>query len=147
MVEGPSVLRLTTPPADVNDVHDFVIAELNRHPDLNAMDRMVFVTALIELATNVIQHADTGAGVTCTLSLRVGHDRIEAQLSDTAEDGGIKLVARGMPADEMAESGRGIALIQALVDELRYERVGDRNLWSIAKSTTHPGSPDVSVVF
>jgi len=37
-----------------------------------------------------------------------------------------------MPA-ELAESGRGMALIQALVDDLHYERVGDRNLWSIEK--------------
>lgn len=146
MIDGGSVLRLTTPPANVNDVHDFVIAELDRHPDLNPMDRMVFVTALVELATNVIQHADTGFGVTCTFSLRVGQDCIEAELSDTAEDGGIKLVARGMPDDELAESGRGIALIQALVDDLRYERVGDRNLWSITKKTTHPDSPDVPVI-
>ena len=146
MIEGASVLRLTTPPANVDDVHDFVVAELDRHPDLNAMDRMVFLTALVELATNVIQHADTGFGVTCTFSLRVGHDRIEAELSDTAEDGGIKLVAREMPTDEMAESGRGIALIQALVDDLRYERVGDRNLWSITKNTTRPVVPDLSAV-
>ena len=133
MADGACVLRLTTPPDDVNDVHDFVVAELDRHPDLNAMDRTAFVTALVELATNVIRHADTGGGVTCTLSLRVGPDRLEAHLSDAAEIGGIELVARGMPVDELAESGRGIALIQALVDDLRYERVGDLNLWSITK--------------
>ncbi|MFC5931640.1 ATP-binding protein [Cryobacterium melibiosiphilum] len=141
------MLRLTPPPGDVNDVHDFVVAELNRHPDLNTIDRMAFVTALIELATNVIQHADTGVGVTCTLSLRISHDRIEAQLSDTAEDRGIKLVAREMPDDELAESGRGIALIHALVDNFHYERVGDRNLWSITKNITRPGSPDIPVAF
>jgi serine/threonine-protein kinase RsbW len=127
------VLKLSSPPDDVNDVHDFVEAQLSRHPDLDELDRMKFLTALIELASNVIQHADTGSGVTCTLVLRVDHQNIHAQLSDSSEVGGIKLATGRMPEDELAESGRGIAFIQALVDDLHYERVGDRNLWSITK--------------
>jgi serine/threonine-protein kinase RsbW len=133
LFDAPGVLKLSSPPDDVNDVHDFVEAELSLHPDLDDLDRMKFLTALIELASNVIQHADTGSGVTCTLVLRVDDENIHAQLSDSSEVGGIKLVAGRMPADELAESGRGIAFIQALVDDLHYERVGDRNLWSITK--------------
>lgn len=135
MIETEGTLRLIAPPANVNDVHDFVEVELNRHPDLSDRDRMAFETALIELASNVIQHADadTGFGVACTLTLRVDSDSIVARLSDTAEDGGFKLVAHGLPKDDLAEAGRGIAFIQALVDDLCYKRVGDRNLWSITK--------------
>ena len=133
MIETEGTLRLIAPPANVNDVHDFVELELNRHPDLSDRDRMTFETALIELASNVIQHADTGLGVACTLTLRVDSDSIRARLSDTAEDGGFKLMAHGLPKDDLAESGRGIAFIQALVDDLCYDRVGDRNFWSITK--------------
>lgn len=35
--------------------------------------------------------------------------------------------------DAFAESGRGIALIQALVTDFDYERTASRNLWSIRK--------------
>lgn len=140
MSDVPGVLKLSSPPDDVNDVHDFVEVELGRHPDLDDLDRMKFLTALIELASNVIQHADTGSGVTCTLVLSVDEENIQAQLSDSSEVGGIKLATGRMPEDELAESGRGIAFIQALVDELHYERVGDRNVWSITKrrSPSHP---------
>ena len=140
MTKPAGILRLIAPPADVNDVHDFVEVELNRHPDLNDTDRMTFTTALIELASNVIQHADTGLGVSCTLTLRVEEDSMTAQLSDSAEDGGIKLVAHGLPEDDLAESGRGIAFIQALVDDLHYTRIGDRNLWIITKKRS-PAPP------
>jgi len=93
---------------------------------------MAFETALIELASNVIQHSETDSGVTCVLSIGVEADRLFARLSDTADAGGITLAGHTMPGD-LAESGRGIALIQALVADLRYERVGDRNLWSFER--------------
>jgi anti-sigma regulatory factor (Ser/Thr protein kinase) len=32
-----------------------------------------------------------------------------------------------------AESGRGLALINALVDELSYERENEHNLWKIMR--------------
>jgi serine/threonine-protein kinase RsbW len=131
--DAAGVLKLSSPPGDVNNVHDFVEVELSRHPDLDDLDRMKFLTALIELASNVIQHADTGSGVTCTLVLRVDDESIQAQLSDSSEVGGIKLVTGSMPEDELAESGRGIAFIQALVDDLHYERMDGRNVWSITK--------------
>ena len=133
MTEAEAVLRFIAPPANVNDVHDFVEAELDRYPDLTDEDRMTFETALVELASNVIQHANVGLVVSCTLTLRVDSDSFAARISDTAEDGGIELISLGLPEDDLAESGRGIALIEALVDDLRVERSGDRNVWSITK--------------
>ena len=41
-----------------------------------------------------------------------------------------------MMPEELAESGRGIALIQALVDELEYVRSGSSNHWRISRSRT-----------
>jgi serine/threonine-protein kinase RsbW len=72
--------------------------------------------------------------VTCVLSVTRGPDGLQATLADTADAGGVVLVEREMP-EELSESGRGIALIQALVDELRYERIDDRNVWSIRRAT------------
>lgn len=132
MSDGARTLLLISPPDDVDAVHELVEALWLDHPGVDAMDRMAFETALIELASNVLQHSDAGSGVTCVLSIGADSDRLHARLSDTAEAGGITLAGRAMP-DELAESGRGIALIQALVDDLHYERVGDRNLWSIEK--------------
>ena len=35
--------------------------------------------------------------------------------------------------DASAESGRGLALVGMVVDELRYEREGDRNRWTVRR--------------
>ena len=87
MNDSVGVLKLSSPPNDVNDVLDFVEAQLSQHPDLDDLDRMKFLTALIELGSNVIQHADNGSGVTCPLTLSVEDEQIHAQLSDSSEVG------------------------------------------------------------
>ena len=37
------------------------------------------------------------------------------------------------PVDAMAESGRGMWIARATLDELHYERAGDRNTWKMVR--------------
>jgi serine/threonine-protein kinase RsbW len=134
VTRGSDTLLFSAPPSDVDAVHDFLHGVWRDDPGIDETDRMAFETALIELASNVIQHADA-EGVTCVLSVKTEDGHLRAQLSDTAEAGGVRLVGVEMP-DDLAESGRGIAFIQLLVDDLSYERVDGRNVWSIAKKRT-----------
>ncbi|MFB2583116.1 ATP-binding protein [Herbiconiux sp. P15] len=133
MTEERKNLVFIAPPDDVDAVHEFLETVWAANPEVSEHDRMAFETALVELAANVIQHAAGEGGVTCVLTVNADENGLTASLTDTADAGGIVLVARSMP-DELAESGRGIALIQALVDDLRYERIDERNVWSITKS-------------
>jgi serine/threonine-protein kinase RsbW len=133
VTEGKQTLILRSPRDNVNLVHSFLEGLWDIHTDISDLDRMAFETALIELASNVIEHADGGQGVTCVITVRVDGETLSADLSDTAEAGEIQVVGRVMPAAD-AESGRGIALVQMLVDELQYERVGDNNLWRISRT-------------
>jgi serine/threonine-protein kinase RsbW len=126
-------LVFDSPPDDVNTVHDFLASVWNDSPSVVEEDRMAFELALVELTSNVIEHAADGRGVSCNLVIELDGDQISARLSDTAEPGNISLVGRAMP-DEMAESGRGLALVQMLVDHLEYRRAGETNLWTISKS-------------
>ena len=132
MTTHETALRFSSPPTDVDAVHDFLEGIWQANPDIDEMDKMAFETALIELASNVIQHADTGGGVTCVMSVSSENGVLHASFSDTAEAGGFKMRVASMP-DELAESGRGLAFMQMLVDDVRYERVGDRNVWSLTK--------------
>jgi len=126
-----STIDLAAPPDDVNSVHDHLQSVWDGHADVGELDRISFETALIELAANVIRHGDAGGGVTCSLTVNVTGDRIEAHLTDSGQAGDIRLTP-ALP-DELAESGRGIPLITALVDVVRYERQGDANRWYLAR--------------
>jgi serine/threonine-protein kinase RsbW len=132
MTDGGRSLHFTTPPDDLNAVHDFLEAVLETAPDIDELDRMAFETALVELAGNVIQHADGGGGTACVLTVTVDGGRLRAELTDSAEAGHVRLLGRRMP-DELDESGRGIPFIQALVDTLEYRRDGEHNVWTIAR--------------
>ncbi|WP_105033696.1 ATP-binding protein [Cryobacterium aureum] len=135
-------LTLISPPDDVNTVHALLETVWADAAHVSATDRCSFETALIELASNVIRYADTGSGVTCGLRVEVSDVALDARLSDTGAtaaelfaagvSGAAGLDLRQMP-DELSESGRGIALIQALVDKLEYTRNGDLNHWHIAR--------------
>jgi serine/threonine-protein kinase RsbW len=127
-------LRMATPPGDVNTVHDMLEQVWNDVPEIGAEDRFKFEVALIELASNVMRHADSGDGVVCALVIQTHPDRITATLSDSGEPGNVTLVGRAFPEDALAESGRGIPLIQALVDELTYDCDDGFNHWRITRT-------------
>ena len=123
-------VSMSSPPDDVDTVHSLLEDVWRSETHISVIDRISFETALIELVSNVIRHADSGLGVICTLTVEVASDRIDATLRDTGEPGDVELIGRAMP-DDLAESGRGIPLIQALVDDLTYEREGNLNRWNL----------------
>lgn len=126
-------LTLTAPPDDIDVVHALLAGVWADFPSVSARDRMSFETALIELASNVILHANTGSGVRCDLTVEIADGRIEARLSDTGQPGGVELASRSMPG-ELSETGRGIPLIQALVDVVEYGRSDSHNHWRISRT-------------
>jgi serine/threonine-protein kinase RsbW len=126
-------LHLVVPPGDVDAVHALLEDVWTDAPDIPMMERFRFETALLELASNVVKHADGGSGLWCTVEIDANAEGIEATVLDDGEpsDAGI-LVPREMP-DGLSESGRGLAMIQALVDALSYTREGPTNHWRISR--------------
>jgi serine/threonine-protein kinase RsbW len=123
---------LIVPPRDLTVVHELLEGLWSELPDLQPMDRFAFETALVELAGNVVEHADAGAGLTCEIRVTAADDALAAQLQDTGRAAEVELAERAMP-EPLAERGRGIALIQRLVDDLAYERDGAVNRWRIER--------------
>jgi serine/threonine-protein kinase RsbW len=103
--------------------------------DVSATDRLSFETALIELAGNIIRHRDQGVSISYTLTIEASDDRLAAILSDSGAAVDIDLSPRAMP-DQLAEAGRGLPLVQALVDEFEYSRTAGQNHWRISRMLT-----------
>lgn len=131
----PVQVRLVAPalPASLEEVHALLDALAQRCPDITARERIRFETALVEVASNVIEHAlprPPADHVTVTVVLRCDEGSLTAELLDDALPAGVDLTAAEMP-DEDAESGRGLALALTLCDELRLEQEGDGNRWTV----------------
>jgi serine/threonine-protein kinase RsbW len=95
-------------------------------------DLMLFETALAEIGSNVLTHGrPVGTSLPIEYALHLDGNTIAASLTDSGPAVHEHL-ARSMP-DADSEGGRGIALARELLDELGYERDGDRNRWRLVK--------------
>jgi serine/threonine-protein kinase RsbW len=125
-------LRLETEasPACLDAVHELLAQLWAQRPDAGADARARFTTAVAELVANVVEHGRTAAGrpPRLVLSLAAAPGAVVADL----EDDGIEVPpVPPAPGDPLAESGRGVALAAAAVDELSYARADGRNRWHV----------------
>ena len=102
--------------------------------DVAVEDRIRFETAVAEIAGNILQHGD-GSATQFRLELRADADRLEASFEDGGSRVEVDLSAAQLP-DDLAESGRGLALALAAVDELEYRRDGSTNHWRVLRRRT-----------
>ena len=125
---------LTAPaePASLERAHALLQEVWTDHGDVDAADRMLFEVAVTEVAGNIAEHAPDGTPLDFTLHVSVRPDRIEAEFLDTGRRAEIDLAAAAMPS-EMSESGRGLAMTLAAVDELVYRRDSNTNHWRIVR--------------
>lgn len=101
------------------------------------MDRMTFATAVIEAAANIVQHALPVAEkpVEIDVDISVRPTRLVARVSAfNAREPFANDMQASMP-DSDAESGRGLALIEALVTTVTFERQDGTNTWILTRDT------------
>lgn len=128
------VLELELPARmeSVGPVHDLLGELWNNGIRVTAEERSQFETAVAEVAANIIEHAAAGRDVVMHLRLTLSPDWLEAVFTDTGVAADVDLNAAEMP-EELAESGRGLALTRAVTDEVAYERIGERNRWRLTR--------------
>lgn len=110
------------------------VAGLRRATGRRDDDRelMRFETALGEIGSNVLTHGRPGgAERPVDYDLRLDGATVVASLSDWGPPVDEHL-RREMPPAE-SEDGRGLAMARTLLDELGYERDGERNRWRLVK--------------
>ena len=109
-------------------VHDLMAQLWQRRPEISDLDRMLFTTAVMEIAGNIVEHGDSS---TVSVTLRADADRLMAQLVDNGSPGEVDLNA-DLP-DDVVESGRGLPLARLAVDEISYEHRNGHNGWRLVR--------------
>lgn len=130
---GDYLLEGLAVPESLNLLHDLLERVGLEHPDLAGEDLMLFETAVIEVAGNVVEHGRPHGRVGWTFRLSVLPDRLEATLSDSGEEYPGGTWGTAMPEDPMREDGRGLALATAMLDDLGYQRAHDVNRWTMLR--------------
>ncbi|QAY69067.1 ATP-binding protein [Xylanimonas protaetiae] len=134
--ESRYVLEGFAVPAQLEKVHRLLERAGADHPDVDPTDLMLFETAVIEIANNVVEHGRPAGEVRWRLTLKVSDAQIEAELDDTGQEftPGLDAV---MPGED-AESGRGLALAGAVLDMIELERAGGENHWRMVRRLAPP---------
>lgn len=125
-------LELLVPPDDLSIVHQFLEGVWEENPLVGSRDRNSFETAIIELTSNIILYSNATSGIKCKIDIDIDDDMMYAVIKDNGDLADLELDQHIMP-DEFSESGRGIPLIRALVDEFHYENLDQENTWKISK--------------
>lgn len=137
----PIELWLPARPESLEQVHGAVARLWTRQATVGELDRMRFESAVVEIFANIVEHAfDVDTGLTdvlpderrrrLRLSLRATDEEVTARFSDNGLPAELDLSSVTLPADD-ADSGRGLAMAVAALDDLHYERVDGRNHWSL----------------
>lgn len=118
----------------IDTAQDLVASLFTEHADVSGRDRFRFETAVVEVLANIVEHAfdtDDVPGLRrLRLTLAVSPTELTAALADNGEPAGVDLSAVIMPGED-AESGRGLALALAAVDDLQYRNTDGRNYWDL----------------
>lgn len=140
MLDLPGCLEVSAPAtlATIDIVQDLFRHLWAQHDDIDAATRMRVEVAAVEVLTNIVEHAfalDTAARVTeqrrITSALVVADGEVQVSFCDNGLPAELDLSRVTLPDDDMAESGRGLAMALASVDELSYDRAGGRNFWRL----------------
>jgi serine/threonine-protein kinase RsbW len=127
-MSGDYLLDGLAVPESLNLLHDLLEGVGQDHPELTPSDLMLFETAVIEVAGNVVEHGRPLGRVRWSFRLSVREGALEGRLSDSGEEYPGGAWGTDMP-DTMEEAGRGLALATAVLDSLVYERSGNVNEW------------------
>lgn len=105
-------------------------------PFVQDTDQMTFTTAVIEAASNVIQHAEPAGQepVELGVDIEVRPALLQARVSAHHAKLPIGSMEPATPGED-AECGRGLALIQALVTTVTFERQDGTNTWVLTRTS------------
>lgn len=136
----PSLVAIDRSISSIDRVLDELMDVWRRNPWVGEFDRMAVQTAIVELATNIVRYALPDADDTAELTVVIAEGKLRADVTDHGPRFTGALHDLAMP-DPLAESGRGLGVIAALMHTFSYTRSADGNHWMIVRSLTPSGPP------
>lgn len=118
-------------PASLDAIFDLLAGWWDEVGEVTPMTRFGFETAVIEIAGNIVEHSRGESDERrFTLDLFADAQTLSATFRDDGDPPLLDLATVRM-ADADEESGRGLALANAGVDDVDFQREGDRNVWTL----------------
>ena len=121
-------------PECFEELHELLERVSENHPDVARQDLDMLETAVIEIAGNVVEHGRPPGQVSYSFFLEVTDTALESVLIESGTEVPADLDQPRAAPDEMSETGRGLLLAGAVLDELRYERRDGQNTWTMIRS-------------
>ena len=121
----------------IDSVHNELDGLWEDAPLVQAVDQITFTTAVIESASNIVQHAQPAKAqkpVELGVDISVQPTLLRARVSAFYAKPPFGPMEPGTPDDD-SESGRGLALIQALVTTVTFERQDGTNTWVLTRTS------------
>ena len=121
----------------IDSVHNELDGLWEDAPLVQAVDQITFTTAVIESASNIVQHAQPATAqkpVELGVDISVQPTLLQARVSAFYAKPPFGPMEPGTPDDD-SESGRGLALIQALVTTVTFERQDGTNTWVLTRTS------------
>ncbi|MHA7261864.1 ATP-binding protein [Arthrobacter sp. TMN-37] len=127
------VYQAPATPAAIDDLHAELDAMWESASFVPALDQMAFTTAVIEAASNVVQHsvAAPGCELRLAVTLTVMASVLQARISEVGAVPAPEMPPASLPDDDQ-ESGRGLALIEALTT-ITVELRGETKTWVLSR--------------
>ena len=100
------------------------------HPRVPDGVRMQMTIATAEVGANIVEHTGRGQPLRIRMDPALVDDQVHIDFTDDGPPVAIDLASVVMP-DPMAERGRGLAMAQALLDQLAYRRDESGNHWML----------------
>lgn len=124
-----AVLETSAGPHALEEIEAFLGRTWAAHARVPHQVRLQLGIAAGEIAANIVEHAAQGQLVRIQMTVSVLADVVRIDFIDDGVPAQVNLESADMP-DDMAERGRGLALAQAVLDELSYRRT-TCNQWTL----------------
>ncbi|KUI16265.1 anti-sigma regulatory factor [Mycobacterium sp. GA-1285] len=129
MEKPAAVVELITGPETLATLQD-TLDQIWSTRDVPDRTRMSMDLAVGEIGANIIEHAGGGEAVRLRMEVTVSPTEVTTTLIDDGRPSPVDLSQVELP-DDLAESGRGLAITLRVLDELSYRREQTSNRWTL----------------